>query len=77
MHCEFNYSILMKQKHNKPVKIIQTNNLHKEYWGSMLMPAYPETMEENAIRMISDEIKNIYKRIAMEENIELPDNHYI
>ena len=77
LYCQFCYEILFKQDQTKLIKLAKVNSFSSEYKGWRIMPAYPETMEENAVRMISDEIKNIYKEIAVEEYIKLPDNHYI
>ncbi len=77
LHCQFCYEILYNQDQDELVKLTEVNSFSSKYNGWRMMPAYPETIEENVILMISDEIKNIYKRIAMEENIELFENHYI
>lgn len=73
LYCSLHYSLLIKQQLETPIKMIYAEILNDEYRGSMLMPPI-ESIEEHITKKVSDEIKQIYKIIAQNENIDLTEN---
>lgn len=81
LSCGFYYLTLINQKQNEKIKLLESENLGNDpnewFSGSCLMPPYPETIEENAIKLLGDDLKIAFKEIAEEENIEIPNSYHI
>lgn len=77
LSCVFHYQILVKQKNKEPIKLIETNSILGDFEGWSAMPPYPETIEENAIKHLRDDLKIAFEKIAEKEDIEMPSNYHI